>query len=455
MARVLMLASDYIGERMAGPGIRCVELGRQLVAAGHEVTIVAEGGTGLPDPALTILSQVPPATLDQVARRHDVVFLQGFALEHYPDLRRVPAPLVVDLYDPYPLALLDQLPPTGQQATYRRWNRAFRDVLRFGDYFLCASERQRDLWIGSLVAAGRINPRTWGEDPTLEHLLGVVPFGLPEEPPRRAGPGLRGTVPTITEGDTVLLWGGGIYNWFDVPTLIRALALAVERAPRLRLVFMSAAHPNPGIPPQMWMPERARALAESLGLLNTHVFFNSEWVPYDERGSWLLDADCGVSTHYDRVETRYSFRTRVLDYLWAGLPLVVTEGDGFADLVSQRRLGWVVPPEDVPALAEALVEMAGKPELRREMGERVRASAEDFRWSELARPLAAFCERPRWAADRPRRRWVGRGPRSALTIRTEAAAGLTRRALASVLRVGPRETLRRALARRRRRGSGE
>src|SRR5664280_3299763 len=46
--------------------------------------------------------------------------------------------------------------------------------------------------------------------------------------------------------------------------------------------------------------------------------------PYTERSDHLLDADVGVSTHFDHVETEFSFRTRILDYLWTGLPIVAT-----------------------------------------------------------------------------------------------------------------------------------
>ena len=47
------------------------------------------------------------------------------------------------------------------------------------------------------------------------------------------------------------------------------------------------------------------------------MFFNEDWVAYDDRQNYLLEADVGVSTHLDHVETEFSFRTRILDYLWA------------------------------------------------------------------------------------------------------------------------------------------
>ena len=47
--------------------------------------------------------------------------------------------------------------------------------------------------------------------------------------------------------------------------------------------------------------------------------------------------------------TTKTFRTRLLDYIWAGLPMVVTRGDPLAELVDVQRLGIVVPPGDVTA----------------------------------------------------------------------------------------------------------
>ena len=68
------------------------------------------------------------------------------------------------------------------------------------------------------------------------------------------------------------------------------------------------------------------------------VFFNRAWVPYDERGAWFAEADLGVSAHLDSLEARFAFRTRLLDHIAAGTPLVVTRGDVLAELVESR--GW-------------------------------------------------------------------------------------------------------------------
>ena len=124
-----------------------------------------------------------------------------------------------------------------------------------------------------------------------------------------------------------MLWNGGLWPWLDPETAIRAVGALAERRPGVRLVFMGAAQQLPA----QRTAERAQALAAELGLLDRVVFFNDEWVPYEQRADWLLEADCALSTHEDHLETRFAFRTRVLDCFWARLPIVCTGGDDLAD----------------------------------------------------------------------------------------------------------------------------
>jgi len=148
------------------------------------------------------------------------------------------------------------------------------------------------------------------------------------------------------------------------------------------------------------MAAEARRLATELGLTGSVVFFGDQWVPYSERGSMLLEADVGVSLHREDVETRYSFRTRVLDYLWGALPIITTEGDSLADMVRSEGLGAVVPYGGVDAVADALHWMATHRWRRLRCGRRCRAAATRFQWPSVARPLLAYCEAPHTAPDR-------------------------------------------------------
>jgi glycosyltransferase involved in cell wall biosynthesis len=166
----------------------------------------------------------------------------------------------------------------------------------------------------------------------------------------------------------------------------------------VRLFFLGVQHPNPNVP-EMRMVVEARRLATELGINGTHVFFNESWVAYDDRQNYLLEADIGVSTHYDHVETAFSFRTRILDYLWVGLPIVTTGGDSFADLIASRPLGLTVPAEDVHALEHALFTLLDDAELRARCTANSVAVADELRWSKVLDPLVQFCREPRRAPD--------------------------------------------------------
>jgi glycosyltransferase involved in cell wall biosynthesis len=390
MSRVLVLTGEPVGETMAGPAIRACELARVLAEAGHDVTLGAPEPPGLADPPFAVAGY-DRRTARELASRHDAVVVQGWVLERCAGVAGAGARLVVDLYDPFGLELLMLLegrPGPERERAQANAVRALSDQIRAGDLFLCASERQRDYWLGWLESLGRVNPRTHAADPDLRALIDVVPFGVPAAAPARSGqPGPRARF-GLGPDEVVLLWGGGVYDWLDPVTLVRA----VNRLGGPHLVFMSAGHPSPALP-------ASAALAAARREAGERVHFNDGWVPYERRADWLLDADAGVSAHLDHVEARLAFRTRVLDYLWAGLPVVCTRGDALADEVERRDLGATLAPGDVDGWAEALGALAGDPARREACGGRSAELARDLRWERVAAPLLAWCADPRAAPD--------------------------------------------------------
>src|SRR5204862_4789155 len=93
--------------------------------------------------------------------------------------------VVCDLYDPMHLELLEQSRDPNvaetdeQRATdLEAVTRVLNTQLARGDFFLCASERQRHFWLGHLAALGRLTPAVYDADPTVRSLLAVAPFGL-------------------------------------------------------------------------------------------------------------------------------------------------------------------------------------------------------------------------------------------------------------------------------------
>jgi glycosyltransferase involved in cell wall biosynthesis len=396
--RIVVVTGEVLAARLAGPAIRAREFARAL-SRDHDVTLVSTASCELTDGAVEC-THADGDALGRLGAGADVVIVQGDGLRRAPGLADAPA-VVVDLYAPFQLEMLEQsraLGPAERRAAVGLGLDVVNQQLRRGDFFLCAHERQRDFWIGQLAAVGRVNEVVYDASPDLAHLIAVVPFGVPDADAVRTAPGLRGVVPGIGADDEVLLWGGGIYEWFDPLTLLWAVADLRERRPRLRLYFAGARHPNPTVG-ETAAARSARRLSDELGLTDQHVFFG-EWVAYDDRADVLLDADLAVSTHHDHVETRYSFRTRALDALWAGLPIVTTEGDALADLVSTTGAGVAVPPGDVPALATAIETLLDDREARASAAAAARTLARELRWANVLRPLLDYCGAPVVSPDR-------------------------------------------------------
>jgi glycosyltransferase involved in cell wall biosynthesis len=393
--RVLFITTDPLTEAMPGPAIRAWHLADAL-AAEHEVTLVSSVACTRRHPRMEV-RHADDRAVAELCEWMTVAVGPGSLVTRYPCFARTEKPVVIDIYDPYHLENLATTNASVEEtdAVVRQLTDVVNRDLARGDFFLCASERQRDFWIGSLTAVGRVNARTHRGDEALERLLAVVPFGVPADPPAREGPGLGGLFPAGAHPWPVVLWGGGVYDWLDPLTVLEAVRRLRADLPDICLVFMGMGHPNPEIP-EMPVAAQLRTVARDLGMLPGAVVFNSSWVPYEQRASALLDATVGVSANLEHLEARYSFRTRVLDYFWAGLPTVMTSGDVLSELVEAERIGVSVPPGDVDAVADAIARMAASPP----SVAAVRAVGQRFRWDLVAAPLAEYCRDPWRAADR-------------------------------------------------------
>ena len=412
--RVLLLCNDVIGKNMAGSGIRYWELAAALSRyagddglSGFDVTLAALPfipAPMLPDPMpfpARVYHCRNAADVRAVALETDVIVTQGILLATYPFLSDLGKPLVLDFYIPFVLERLhvdtdDAL--SNRVFSYESYLRALVLQTRWADFILCASEKQRDYYLGVMSALGRVNPYTHADDPTLRRLIDVVPIGLPSDPPRHTCRVLKGVYPGIAADDKVLLWLSGIWNWFDAPTLIRAMARVVERRTDVKLFFMGTKHPSPRSP-EMRATADTMALSRELGLYDRFVFFG-DWVPYADRENYLLEADVALSLHRDHLETRFSFRVRFLDYFWARLPIICTRGDVLGDQVEAHGLGRVIGPGDVDGLTDAILSLLETPDLRESYRPRFEPVIAAYRWDVATRPLLKFCAAPRIAPDK-------------------------------------------------------
>lgn len=407
-AAVLLISHDLVGPRMAGPGMRYWELARVLARHGP-VMLAAPEGSCLPTAQdqgeavslrLVQYARYDAERMRELAQSAEVIVAPGDSCVEFPFLLSCDKYLVMDGYDPHTfesLAWNEALPMEERLDSHQGRLRILEMQCAVGDLFVCAGERQRMLWLGWLEATGRVNPLTYDEDPSLRKLVDTVPTGIPAVPPEHTRPLVRGVVPGIGQEDPLLVWGGGVWNWLDPLTLIKAVERVTVKHPRVRLYFPGPRHPNQRFVPDMAMRQAAVDLCEERGLNGTHVFWG-DWVPYEDRQNYLLEADVGCSLHFETVESTFSFRTRVLDYIWAGLPMVVTRGDAASEWVEQYGLGAVVDYLDVDGTAQAIDDLIETP--RAEFAARFEQARRARSWEQCAQPLVRFCQSPRRSPDK-------------------------------------------------------
>ncbi|MCO4888766.1 glycosyltransferase [Cupriavidus sp. WGtm5] len=388
MRQVLFVCNDTVGHRMAGPAIRCIELAKTL-AGDFDVVVAARNLDESYVPPIKLIA-ADSDTVAAAAAQADVVVVQGDALRRNPALLEIKGALVADMYCPIPLEY--HMSSTGVPESVRLehgWHvsRLMQEQLFYADYFLCASERQMDFWSGALTMAGRINAISMpdGIRTGLEHFVACVPFGLSDETPVANAHPLREKF-NIPQDEFLMVWGGGIYEWFDPVTIIKAIAKLEREGLRSHLVFLGVKHPNPGIADHDKLTVAVQT-SRDLGVLDRLVHFNFGWVEYSRRHEYLMDADVGVSAHLDNAETRFSFRTRMLDYLWCGLPIVATRGDEFGEIVGREGLGIATDYENSDDWVSAIRRMVTDDAFRAQCRNAVAETRERYRWSEVVRPM--------------------------------------------------------------------
>lgn len=399
--RVMLVTPTPITDRMAGPGIRYWNFAR-LLAQECQVTLLVPNSDHPHGTGFAVRCHGGDAPLaNSLMAEHDVLVFQGFALHQLPGLADTARYIVPDLVDPFNLEDLHSRAGDALDSRMRLSDfvvRVLNQQLQRGDFFICGNERQRDFWLGMLNANARLNPLTSDSDPTFRNLIDVVGFGMRPGLPRHSRSAVKGVIPGIGERDRLLLWNGGIWQWFDPLTLVRAMKTVSERRPDARLLFVGTASPDPGTP-QMPIVEEAIELSRGLGLLDRSVFF-SGWVDYDDFANHLLEADLGVSCHHAHLETRLSIRTRLFDYVWAGVPMVLTGGDELSLRLAEAGVARLVEPGDADALAGAILEELERGDARLALAPTFEKLRQELTWEQVARPLLEYCRQPHVAADR-------------------------------------------------------
>jgi glycosyltransferase involved in cell wall biosynthesis len=392
---LLIISSEVVSKQMAGPAIRVWNFATVL-AEYMNVTLAIPNEASIPGQSFELIQYRDEASLRELLEKCDIVLCGGMTFSKYRSIRNSEKYIIMDIYDPYNLASLVEYGGETiekQLEVYKSVHFITNEMLYYGDFYICASERQRDFWLGMLAALNRVNPYSYNQDPDMRKLIEVVPFGLPSNRPVHTKNVMKGIIDGIGKNDFVILWGGGIYNWFDPLTLVRAMKKVSERRKDIKLFFLGIKHPNPQVK-ELALVNSTVELARKLELEGSKIFFNFGWVEYDERQNFFLESDAGIITHPEHIETRFAFRTRILDYIWAGLPVISTEGDVLSEMIDKEELGLTVKAADVDGLADAIVRLAEKKSEYNKYKKNIRNISGDFEWEKVCKPIIDFCRDP-------------------------------------------------------------
>lgn len=389
---IILISNDKVGRIMAGPGIRYWELTKAL-AKHFPVTLLVPDECDLATDNFPVIAYQSRASSTSIARNlpgGDYLIAQNLRPPLIRIIKKRGLRYLADLYDPLTIEVLEYTKydsPRQQNHIFQFNQNIVRLQIAVADHLLCASPRQKDFYLGLLSNEWIINPRTYQTSPSFAHFISLLPFGISAIPPHPNQPHLlEEKYPAIKPTDKIIYWGGGIWNWFDPLTTIKAIEKISRSRSDVKLFFLGTRHPNPKIK-EMEMVNQAIHYCQTRQLLDKTVFFRFGWTPYEERVNYLTRATLGISCHFDTLETHFSFRTRIMDYLWAELPMILTKGDYLAELAARHNLGRVVQSQDTNGLAQNILALLNNPNELKTIKANIHAYKQCFYWDNLVLPL--------------------------------------------------------------------
>jgi len=191
------------------------------------------------------------------------------------------------------------------------------------------------------------------------------------------------------DGKTNILFVGRLESRKGVNYLLQAYHAVKKQTPECRLIVV-----GPGTrlrhKYEKWVRQKK---------LEDVAFIGP--VSYDELPRYYKTADifCSPATGSE------SFGVVLLEAMATGKPIVASDIEGYASVMSHGDEGLLVPPRDWQKLAQALITLITDAPLRRQMGARGIARAPDYSWASVSRQVYNYYVRvlgePPWQKKFP------------------------------------------------------
>jgi glycosyltransferase involved in cell wall biosynthesis len=173
----------------------------------------------------------------------------------------------------------------------------------------------------------------------------------------------------------VLVYTGRFTEVKRLPLLIEAYATARKRFEGVTALVLLGGYPGE------WEGEHPIETIERLGL---HDVFLAGWHSHAELPDYFNASDALV-----HASVREQFGQVLVEAMACGLPAIAVDRFGPAAIVDDARTGWLVPPDDAEALADAMVEAVNDGPGRRHRGQEARGEVgRRYAWGRIGLDLA-------------------------------------------------------------------
>lgn len=153
----------------------------------------------------------------------------------------------------------------------------------------------------------------------------------------------------VEEEDQLILFFGRIWGYKGLEYLIRAEPLITAQVPDARIIIAGRGEDFSRYRHMMVHPE--------------HFIIHNEYLSHDQRAKLFRRASVVVLPYTDASQSG------VIPIAYAfAKPVVATAVGGLPEMVDHGRTGYLVPPCDERALADAIVRLLRDKELRRQLG---------------------------------------------------------------------------------------
>jgi glycosyltransferase involved in cell wall biosynthesis len=256
-------------------------------------------------------------------------------------------------------------------------------ALRRGDYFLYANDAQELLYDGVLSALGVINPKSYREERLLK-----TPFGVHRTPVKaKANPYVK---LGITKEDFVVLWFGGIYPWFRIEEYLDAIK-NLSRDKSIKFVFVGGKNPFNPNPDFSRQYEMAVSFAKSHKLIDRQVFF-VDWVDFQDRVDWFVHSDVIISLNQPGEENKFSWRTRVMDFVWGEAVTISNGGDPLSEELIESDAAIRLDDLSATSITKAIIKLHKDNSLLDKAKKNITVVKNRYYWDVVTRNLAKIIQ---------------------------------------------------------------